>query len=380
MRTSLPTKDHFQVGWICALPIERLAARSMLDEEFDIRIPQEASDSNAYLFGRVHDHLVVIASLPFASYGTTAAAVVATNMQRTFSSSLRLRLLVGIAGGIPSKENDVRLGDIVVGANQSSGGVVQYDFKKDLADGTSQRIGHVNRPPTSLLTSIGALIESHDFGTPKYESYIQMVVACSKDSSHSKFSRPPPENDRLFAADYLHMDDKMDCSQCQKSFQIERPVRLTTAPRIFYGTIASGNTLMKNAKERDRIGEQTQALCLEMEGAGLANDFPCLVVKGISDYCDSHKNKDWQGFAAIAAAAYAKELLFYVPLVSIHAIPPVPDSTLRTLSFQVLCSSVGQCTIASNAICYPCAIQVWDLSSTRLLFHNIRHVQFWILT
>src|SRR5947209_19902633 len=43
------------------------------------------------------------------------------------------------------------------------------------------------------------------------------------------------------------------------------------------------------------------------------DSFPCVVVRGISDYADSHKNKQWQPWAAAAAAAYVKELLCIIP-------------------------------------------------------------------
>jgi hypothetical protein len=46
-----------------------------------------------------------------------------------------------------------------------------------------------------------------------------------------------------------------------------------------------------------------------MEAAGLMISFPCLVIRGICDYADSHKNKTWQPYAAGTAAAYAKEML-----------------------------------------------------------------------
>jgi hypothetical protein len=49
-----------------------------------------------------------------------------------------------------------------------------------------------------------------------------------------------------------------------------------------------------------------------MEAAGLMDDFPCLMVRGICDYADSHKNKYWQPYAAATAAAYAKELLHII--------------------------------------------------------------------
>jgi nucleoside phosphorylase len=56
---------------------------------------------------------------------------------------------------------------------------------------------------------------------------------------------------------------------------------------------------------RDKLAAERDVLCFEMEAAGLVNHFPCLVIRGICDYADSHKNKEWQGYAAVVAAAYA---------------------------------------------------------------------------
>ena len=80
-------------------------------------------------------------------------------------------------------------------------------------------------------------------------------------------------------------------------------------PAVHYGIIASANQLMKDASIRDELAKEKNILCFEMEAAGLMNDFPCLVIRGISDYADSHKNKQWQGYAAMVAAAYGKDLL-----------------------------------------------------------------------
>ena len=60
---------------------------------------------------------------------------------------------------------------------------------------------------------------------------------------------------------------------------------------------------------RDELAREKGILCFEMEAAGLMNNFPCLVIRGISDYSDTHKNDDWQGYAAMTAAAYAKDVL-----------------------------------------------------------------------
>lgn len=78
---------------------------------------------------------------------------------------------------------------------------------------------------------------------------------------------------------------------------------------IYYGLVASGNRVIKNAAFRDRLADELGALCFEMEAAGAAKAFPCLVIRGICDYCDAQKNDVLQEYAAATAAAYAKLLI-----------------------------------------------------------------------
>ena len=66
-----------------------------------------------------------------------------------------------------------------------------------------------------------------------------------------------------------------------------------------------------------------EVLCFEMEAAGLMLDFPCLVVRGICDYADSHKNKIWQKYAAATAAAFAKELLYFTSAEQVRKEKPI---------------------------------------------------------
>ena len=110
---SSPALEEYQIGWICALPIEAAAAREMLDENIGKLEEQDSTDSNIYTLGRIGKHYVVIACLG-GQYGTTSATAVAINMMCTFSKSLRIGLMVGIGGGIPSATHDIRLGDIVI--------------------------------------------------------------------------------------------------------------------------------------------------------------------------------------------------------------------------------------------------------------------------
>jgi nucleoside phosphorylase len=130
-----------------------------------------------------------------------------------------------------------------------------------------------------------------------------------------KYKRPDPDSDRLYQNQVLHpLNNDASCTgscSADASKLIIRHKRTEDEdnPMIHYGLIASGNNLMKDALLRDTLIAEKDVLCFEMEAAGLMNHFPCLVIRGICDYSDSHKNKEWQGYAAMAAAAYTKDLL-----------------------------------------------------------------------
>ncbi|KAJ6033759.1 uncharacterized protein N7446_007947 [Penicillium canescens] len=301
-----PPRDAFQIGWICALPIEAAAAAEMLDEHFGILEEQDAADSNTYTLGRIGKHHVVIACLSGGQYGTTSATAVANNMLRTFSKSLRIGLMVGIGGGIPSAAHDIRLGDVVISYPQGTcGGVIQYDTGKIIADGEFERTGSLNSPPRALLTAVGTMRAAMLRDDPRYPEYLQNAIGRTA-RTRKNFGRPTAQSDRLFQANHDHPASARSCAGCLAEWEQTRHEREDNDPQPYYGIIASGNKVIKHGPTRDQLGLDTGALCLEMEAAGLMLDFPCVVIRGVCDYADSHKNKEWQGYAALAAAAYTK--------------------------------------------------------------------------
>lgn len=130
------------------------------------------------------------------------------------------------------------------------------------------------------------------------------------------YSRPNLP-DRLFAATSEHIHSTASCDRCEGSKLVPRATRPSFDPAIHYGVIASGNQLMTSGTMRDNIARQLDAICFEMEAAGLMDIWPCLPIRGICDYSDSHKNKEWQNYAAATAAAYARELLELLPTAEV---------------------------------------------------------------
>jgi nucleoside phosphorylase len=281
----------------------------MLDEEHE-GFHRAGNDTNIYTLGRIGGHNIVVACLPDGQIGTNSAAAVALQMKSTFTS-IRFGLMVGIGGGVPSEEADIRLGDVVVSRpDKGHGGVVQYDIGKRTSSGF-ERIGFLNSPPTVLLNAGAKLRAYHLRGRNRLREHL------SRFNNVPMFTCEYAGPDFLFDADYDHVGGTT-CGSCSKERIVKRRPRNSEEIGVHYGTIASGNQVMKNAAERDKVSSQLGGvLCFEMEAAGLMNAFPCLVIRGICDYADSHKNKKWQAYAAATAAAYARELLFVVPAAEI---------------------------------------------------------------
>ena len=312
--------QDFTVGWISALPLELEAATAMLDEKYD-----SSDDTVQYVLGRIGRHNIVMGCLPKSQIGTNAAAAVATRMQSKFPS-MQIGLMVGIGGGVPSSTADVRLGDVIIGTPQGNfGGVVQYDFGKTGRGGSQTRTGFSSAPPPSLLTAVSRLQAD-----PNASSRIEALL--QSNNVDQKFKRCNAGPDNLYRATYNHVEGAT-CDGCSKDMLVTRAPRENNRVIVQYGTIASGNQVMKDGITRDRLSAELEGvLCFEMEAAGLVNVLPCLIIRGICDYADSHKNKRWQSFAAMAAAAYAKEVLAFTPAIRRQSIQLALDGRSSVFS------------------------------------------------
>jgi nucleoside phosphorylase len=297
------SRNDYTVGWISSIPIEMAAAQTVLDEEHK-QLPLLEYEQSIYVLGEIHSHNVAIVCLPLGSQGHTSAAHVARDMQSAFPQ-IKSWLLVGIGGGVPTETNDMQLGDVVVSKpTDEYGGVIQYDLGKTIQHGAFQRTGALNKPSGLLRSAVTSLSAVHILDTRG----IPQIIAKAQ-TENPVFVFPGRRNDQLFENDYIHPKDATTCRSCDQGRLRTRKARQTDDPKIYYGLIATGNQVMRDAVRRDRLAQELNILCFEMEAAGLMDRFSCLVVRGISDYADSHKNEDWQPYAAVTAAAYAKELL-----------------------------------------------------------------------
>lgn len=322
--------DEFTVAWICALTTEFVAASALLDEEYpDIRTVSKHDDNN-YKLGRFGQHRVVIAVLPRGEYGLASAAGVARDIMHTFRN-LRFGLMVGIGGGAPTSKCPMRLGDVVVSQPIGGhGGVFQYDFGKAVQEQKFIHTGHLNQPPRLLLSAIARLSGDHELDGHKIQQNVTAALQL-RPRLRKKYGKPAAETDRLYRSHVIHPNNTdVPCSELCSGNDTDMVLREDRSsedddPGVYYGLIASANSLMKDATVRDKFAQENSVLCFEMEAGGLMNQFPCLVIRGICDYADTHKNKAWQGYAAMTAAAYAKELMSRIAPEDVTSTPKLSE-------------------------------------------------------
>ncbi|GLA65599.1 hypothetical protein AtubIFM55763_007605 [Aspergillus tubingensis] len=318
------SRDDFTIAIICALPLEADAVEALFDETYDRLCKyygKQQGDANWYVNGRVGKHNVVLCYMP--GMGKISAASVASSLKISYTS-VQLALVVGICGGAPnsSKSQDIFLGDVVV-----SDSVVTYEF------GGEQSVhDRPGRPSREIRTLLGRL------GTPSAQTGLQSHLLHYLEVLNQNEKRwdHPGIEDVLFESSHLHkhrehypdldccclkgsspdeicenaLESDCDSLGCGKS-TVMRFRNPSTANKvsIHVGPVASGNTVMKSGKHRDNIIKRYKVIGFEMEGAGVWECLPSLIIKGVCDYADSHKNKLWQAYAAATAASTAKAFL-----------------------------------------------------------------------
>jgi nucleoside phosphorylase len=234
-------------------------------------------------------------------------------MSRTFKN-IRLVFLLGIGGGVPSRRNPVHLGDVVVGiTHDARGAVFEYDRGKERQSNTFEHTSSLNSPPVFAINIVRAIEMDLTLDPEQLDWKINEGLDNIPQRIRQNFSRPQSNPDNLYESLFTHpqQGEPNHCGElCSLSHVVlwhaRQPQEIMATTHL--GLIASGDRVIKDAIFRDKMAEKN-VLCMEMEAAGVMNNAPCLVIRGISDYCDTHKNDQWHGYAAMSAAAYARMVL-----------------------------------------------------------------------
>ncbi|KAI4258645.1 MAG: hypothetical protein L6R42_004977, partial [Xanthoria sp. 1 TBL-2021] len=280
-------RAKYTIGWIAPMPIELTPALALLDRITTLHV---ANDSNIYQAGRIGDHNVVMVTLDRIGLGGIPS--VATSMYASFRD-LKHLLLVGVGGGIPdySLGEQIVLGDFVVSRQ-----VEHLDCGQRTPNGF-EVTNQTYYPNSALLKAANTLRSTHNLFGSKIPDILQKIRQKLDEFPREDSEDLGPEADRLFDPEYNHDDGYKLCDDCcdlkRSSLRMERgrkAHRKKDTPSVHFGTIGSGNSLVVGSKVRERLYKQFGAICFEMEAAALLQYKP-LVIRGICDYADSHKNR-----------------------------------------------------------------------------------------
>lgn len=339
-------RDEFEIAIICALPLEADAVYYLFDEFFPNKYHKAYGDTNHYTNGRIGKHNVILVIL--SGMGKVHAAGAAASLKVSYTR-LRLALLVGVCGGVPrpgKNVDEIFLGDVII-----SNALIQIDFGRRYPGGRFVRKSSVHDSlgrPSSFVRSLLRSLETIRFRAnleKRTAELLQLLQAAHVKSTQnpwqrSKYNYPGRFHDVLFESNYRHRhygyavaccNETSTCDAaltascedcgCERSFTVAREQTNSKdelkkngnskyqEPNIQIGPVASGDIVLKSGEDRDTIAKQEQVLAFEMEGAGVWDHLPCIIVKGVCDYADSHKHKNWQNFAAATAAAAMRALL-----------------------------------------------------------------------
>jgi nucleoside phosphorylase len=349
------SRDDFKIAIICALPREVDAVEALFQFNWERngkrslpeRFTKARGDHNSYSLGYMSGHNIVLAWTP--EMGPTSAASTSSSLRSSFPST-RLVLLAGICGAVPEYERNgettqILLGDVIV-----SNGLVPYTSVKSYP-GESVMRNSLPTPNTEIRAALSQMAHLSRRITLLEEIPRQLNRLLSSHEELQKgYCFPGREHDKLFDPAYIHKhrNDDTPCEVCSygerscnkarhetcetlgcdedKHLVLHRfPKRGEAAerPSIHYGLIGSGDTVMKSGRDRDAIARQHNIIAFEMEGLGVWDNLPTLVVKGACDYADSHKNKQWQNYAAATAAAYVASFLELWRAEDVAAMPAV---------------------------------------------------------
>ncbi|OAQ69057.1 kinesin light [Pochonia chlamydosporia 170] len=312
-----PTRDLCTVGWIAPMSLELAPGRAMLED-----CQRVSAGGKYYDVGRLSGHWVVM--IVCSRIGNSSATMAVADMRHWFPNIKHI-LVVGIAGGQPcygtGGKEQIVLGDVVVGVPRGSeGGVAHYECGAWEAADLFSASGHTLHPSDDLLTAVNTLQGDYIRSGSEIPRFLVELRAKLELDEQAEYNDQGADNDFLFPDTYRHSNRDMDCEGlCDFTAAKKRAdrgikaQRKENSPRIHYGNIASGNALIISSEKRNAFYEKYQVLCFEMESAGVMHHNQALVIRGICDYADSHKNKRWQKYAAATAAAYAKEVLLLVP-------------------------------------------------------------------
>ncbi|KZC12326.1 hypothetical protein WN55_04177, partial [Dufourea novaeangliae] len=310
------------IAIITAQYCEKLAVDSMIENKETFVRYTTVGESNVYTLGNIGAHRIVCTKLPTVGHtreAMTAAGNTTTRLLGTFQK-VDFVFLIGIGGGVPhytDYNKHVRLGDVVIShpAPVNKKYIYVYCESAKGHEGSNYQFETKEYcPPNLCLQEIAANLKEQlkNKADLPWQMYLKEGLDILNNQTEHDFKAPPPESDKL----YMAIGDR-------DVIEVAHPTASTDAinertdgcPRIHLGPVASGRHIARDDQLRQEFAARFGALAFDSEMDAVVESIlgncreSFAVIRGISDYKDGSRGKEWQAHASLAAASVMKSII-----------------------------------------------------------------------
>ncbi|RWS06121.1 uncharacterized protein B4U79_04925 [Dinothrombium tinctorium] len=328
IRSQQPT-----IAIITAQYAEKLAVDAMIEnKDTYVRFKTEG-ESNVYTLGNIGWHRVVSTKLPAVGHSRGAMIAAGNTTTRLLGSFQRVEyvFMVGVGGGVPHYtdfKKHVRLGDVVVsvppqGAEKP---YIYISFEKT-KNSPDERSNNPNNeitvdsftyrtwcPPNLELQEVAQNLWQQGLENAEnrtWEKYIENGAAELSDQE-SDFNRPSDDSDKLYMS--IGTKDVIEVGHPEAP-KDEYDPRKNGLPMVHFGAVGSGRIVVKDEQLRQDIANKYGVMAFDSEFDTVAESVfgnrkeRYVFIRGICDYKDGTRKKEWQPCAALNAAAFMKAMI-----------------------------------------------------------------------
>ncbi|XP_024226985.1 uncharacterized protein LOC100749615 isoform X2 [Bombus impatiens] len=310
------------IAIITAQYCEKLAVDSMIENKETFVRYTTVGESNVYTLGNIGAHRIVCTKLPTVGHtreAMTAAGNTTTRLLGTFQK-VDFVFLIGIGGGVPhytDYNKHVRLGDVVISYPIPLNKKYIYVYCESAKTNESGDYHFETKeycPPNLCLQEIAVNLkdQSENETNPPWQTYLKEGSDILTNQTEHDFKPPPPESDKLYMA--IGERDVIEVAHPTAPADAANK-RTNGCPRIHLAPVASGRHIARDDQLRQKFAARFGALAFDAEMDAVVESIlgncreSFAVIRGISDYKDGSRIKEWQPYASLAAASVMKSII-----------------------------------------------------------------------
>jgi len=280
-----------------------------------------SGETQAYTIGDIGEHRCVVTKLPLTGHSREAAIASGSSTTRLLGTFQGVEhvFIVGVGGGVPHYTDwsrHVRLGDVVMAAPNRDGQrfIYQYCQAAEVRE-TGEAVFETKSwcPPELSLQLLGEQLQQEaEASSPSTCWESNFNSALNELEQASTWHRPPPASDKLFMS--IGGGDLIEVGHPTPRSGLEDP-RVGGRPVLHLGPVAAGRGVALDDQLRQEFAYKNGILAYDSELDSVVESIygnrkdHYMLIRGIADYKDGTRRKEWQQYAALMAASVLKSII-----------------------------------------------------------------------